>query len=138
MRLQTAPLSSSGDQLLEAFCFAADAVGHAVYLTGNKVGDKYQITRVDIDDITTMPSIGIILEKLSATTCIVQTGGIIRDIYTGLTPQKPLFVGANSMLTHVAPAYPTAGRRAQQMMGQALATTELFLHVKSPIILVPH
>lgn len=138
MRLQTAPLSSSGDQLLEAFCFASDVVGRAVYIMGNKVGDKYQVTTVDIDNIITVPAIGIILEKLTSTTCIVQTGGIIRDIYTGLTPQKPLFIGTDGMLTHTVASYPLTGRRAHQMMGQALATTELFLHVKSPIILVPH
>ena len=140
MRLQTSPLGTSGDQILEAFCFSTDAVGDAVYVTGNKVGDLYQVTKVDIDDITTMPAIGIVIEKPTptATTCTIQLGGVIRDVYTGLTPQKPLFIGTDSRLTHAVTGYPTSGRRAQQMMGQALATTELFLQVKSPIILVPH
>lgn len=138
MKLHAAPAGATGDTLLPAFCFATDAVGDVVYIMGNKVGDRYQVTKVDIDDITTMPAIGIIVSKDSSTECRIQINGIVRGVYTGLTAQKPLFIGTDSRLTHTVTSYPTAGRRAQQMMGQALTSDELFLHVKSPIILVPH
>jgi hypothetical protein len=138
MRLQPSSASGAAQQVIPAFCFAADAVGDVVYIMGNKVGDHYQVTRVNINNILTVPAIGLILSKDSSTQCLVQLDGIVRGLYTGLTAQKPLFINTSGRLTHAVPSYPTSGRRALQMMGQAIASDELFLNVKSPIILVPH
>ena len=121
---------------LQAYCYSTDAVGDAVYIMGDKVGARYQVTKVNIDVLTTIPSIGIITLKISATECVVQTGGIVHDVYTGLTPQAPLFIGTDSRLTEVrTPNKPTAGRRALQIIGQALSSTDLLLTIRSPIIL---
>jgi hypothetical protein len=137
MRLQTAPTSPTAQTLFLAFCFSTDAVGDAVYIMGDRVGERYQVTKVDIDNITHVPAIGVIIFKTSSTECVVQTQGILQGVYTGLTPQKPLFIGTDSRLTEiVTPHKPTPGRRALQIMGQGIASTELLLDVKSPIILV--
>lgn len=137
MRLQTTPIGAITRSVFEAFCFSTDTVGDVVYIMGDKVGDKYQVTKVDIDNITTMPAIGIITRKITAGECEVQTGGLVQTIYTGLVPNKVLFVGTDSRLTINVPSHkPTPGRRAVQVMGQVLSSSDFFLHVRSPIILV--
>jgi len=136
MRLQAAPVqTSSRAQVFAANCLASDTVGDVVYITGDKLGLFYQVTQVDIDDLTKMPAAGVIIVKGSSTECIVQYAGIIQNIYTGLTPQLSLFVGTNGRLTHTVPPHPTTGPRVHQMMGIAIATTALLLDIKSPIIL---
>jgi hypothetical protein len=136
MRLQapTSGVVGASSKFL-AFCFATDAIGDAVYIMGNKVGDRYQVTKVDIDDPAKWKSIGIIVYKSSASECVVQCGGLVYGVYTGLTPDAWLFVDTNSRLIEGPPARPTAGLRATQNMGVVLSTTDLLLHVKSPIIL---
>ena len=137
MKLQTSPLTAGGDQFLEAFCFSTDAVGDVVYVMGNKVGTRYQVTKVNINNITHIPAIGVIFAKPSATTCLVQTAGVLRSVYTGRTPQKPQFISLTSTLQETPPVAPTSGRRAVQIIALALSTEDLLIHVKSPIILVP-
>jgi hypothetical protein len=136
MRLQALPTNNADQQLFAAYCYSTDAVGDVVYIMGNKVGDRYQVTKVDIDDILTVPAVGIITRKTAPTDCEVQIGGILRGLYSGLTPQKVLFIGLDSRLTHITTPHPGSGRRALQIMGQALSTSELFLSAQSPIILV--
>lgn len=136
MRLQALPTGNVEQQLL-AYCFSTDAVGDVVYIMGNKVGQHYQVTKVNIDDIATMPAIGIIIQKINAAECVVQQVGIVHNVYAGMVPNKPLFIDTNSRLTETrTPNKPTAGRRALQVMGQALSTSDILLSVKSPIILV--
>lgn len=136
MRLQTAH-DATDSQFLVAFCFSTDNVGDAVYVMGPKVGDHYQVTASNIDDVATAPSVGIIIEKQSPTECVVQTTGIVYGVYAGLTPNKPLFIGTTSQLTETVPPHkPTPGRRTLQLMGQAISATELLLSVRSPILLV--
>lgn len=136
MRLQAVPSNSTAQQFLAASCYATDAVGDAVYIAGVKVGDRYTVTKTDIDNILTVPVIGVITRKTTNTLCEVQTAGIVRGVYTGLTPQKVLFVGTDSRLTHNTTPRPSSGRRALQIVGQALSTSELFLNIRSPILLV--
>ena len=136
MRLQTTPIGSAAVQtLLKALCTITDAVGDAIRISGNKIGDRYQVTRVDIDALPTLPAIGIIIQKTSDTECLIQVAGIVSGVYTGLTPHQTLFIGTDGRLTHTVTPHPGTGQRAHQIMGVALATTELLLDVKSPIIL---
>lgn len=137
MRLQTTPIGSATRSILEANCQATDAVGNAVRITGDIVGDKYQVTKVNIDSIPTMPAIGIIIDKPSptSTSCIVQVSGVVRNIYTGMTYHKRLFIDTNGKLIEGPPARPTTGFRAAQVMGVVLDADALLLNVESPIIL---
>lgn len=136
MRLQTSPLSAGGDQFLEAFCFSTDAVGDAVYIMGDKVGGRHQVTKTDINDVTHAPAIGLIIFKETSTTCVVQVGGVLNGVYTGLTPQAPQFVGLDSKLHETPPAAPTTGRRSIQMLAQAISSEDLLISARSPIIRV--
>ena len=135
MRLQASPNQGAAQQFVAALCLATDAVGYAVRINGSKVGDRYSTTKVNIDSIPTFPGIGIIIQKTSSTECVVQTGGIVRDVYTGLTPHKRLFIGPTGQLIEGPPARPTSGFRGVQPMGVVLSATELLLDVESPIIL---
>lgn len=136
MRLQTTPIGSTASQpIYKALCETTDAVGDVIRITGDKVGDRYQVTRVDIDTLPTLPAIGIIIQKTAPTECLIQTAGVVSNIYTGLTPHLTLFVGTDGRLTHTVTPHPSTGQRAHQIMGVALGTTDLLLDVKSPIIL---
>jgi hypothetical protein len=96
-------------------------VGHCVHITGAKVGDLYQVTKADpLDGPAKMPSIGIIVEKLDATTCKVQVTGALEGVVTGLTPGKVVFVSSAGTLDHTI-ATPGVGSYAYiQSMGIAL------------------
>jgi hypothetical protein len=121
---------------VEAVCQATDDVGHAVYVSGDKVGSLLQVTKADVDNPSKMPAIGLIVEKLSTTDCLVQLFGEVEDVYTGLTPNLSLFVGTDSRLTHVRPARPSAGTRYVQVLARALASNLLYVFIESPKVLV--
>lgn len=136
MRLHASSNQGAGQDVLPALCLATDAIGDVVYISGSKVGDYFQVTKVDIDTPTTMPSPGVIIRKDSPTQCEVQVSGIVSGVYTGMTPNKCLFVDTNARLTEtVTPHRPTPGQRILLIMGQVLSATDLLIDVKSPIIL---
>jgi hypothetical protein len=60
-------------------------VGKAVYSSGPKIGDLYQVRLADPTDETKMPVVGFVVRKPSATECIVQWSGELKDVFTGLT-----------------------------------------------------
>lgn len=136
MRLHASSNQGAAQQLIAALCLATDAVGDVVYISGSKIGDYYQVTKVNIDALTTMPGLGVIIGKNAPTQCQVQTAGIVSGVYTGLTPNKCLFVDDTGRLSEtVTPHKPTPGQRVLLMMGQVLSASDLLLDVKSPIIL---
>jgi hypothetical protein len=135
MRLQASSNQGAATQGLAAFCLATDAVGDTVYIADAKVGDFYQVAKADIDDLAKMPGFGIIIHKSTSTQCIVQTSGIVRNVYTGLTPGKPLFIGTDGRLTETVTTHNPTGPRVLQVMGLALGASDLLLNVESPIIL---
>ena len=138
MRLQASSISGSTKQILPAVCFTTDQVGDAVYIRGPRLGNYFQVTRLDIDDMVSIPSLGIIIQKSDPTHCLVQLRGVISNIYTGLIPNQQLFVDIYGRLSHIIPPAPPAhiGRRCVQIMGYALDTTVFYLDPKSPIIRV--
>ena len=121
---------------IQANCQPTDAIGDAVYITGDKVGSLYQVAIVDISDRNKMPAVGIIIDKLTTTECIVQTSGIWENSYTGLTPNVPLFIDATGKLTSVRPARPLSGIRFVQTMAQALSQTDVEIRLDMPTVLV--
>lgn len=127
---QTAP------NLLPAYCFSTDIVGDIVYIMGPKVGLRYQVTKVDIDDPAKMPATGIIIRKSAPTDCTVQTGGILRGTYGALTPGGRLFVGADSRPKH-AYTRPSSGLRLIQRIGHALSATDIVVLPEDPVIIYP-
>lgn len=135
--LLQAPSGFGVSDTIPALCQASDAVGDAVYISGPKVGERYQVTRIDIDDVVPerIHSVGIITIKESSTECIIQTGNLVRDIYTGLTPGATLFIGTNGRLREGPPARPSTNVRSAQRMGQVFSADTLLLQIESPIIL---
>jgi len=119
-----------------AYCFNTDAVGDVVYIMGPKVGQLYQVTGADIDDISKMPAIGVLTQKSAATECLVQTSGLLVGLFSGLTPGRPLFIGTDSRPTHTVPA-PLVGRRWQQGIGTALSATDILINIVIPIGIRP-
>ena len=127
-------LSASGR--FYANCYASDAVGDAVYVVGDKVGDLYQVAKVDITDRNKMPAVGVIVDKLTSTECVVQVSGIWEGAFTGLTPNVPLFAGSSGQLVEARPPNPALGIQAIQSVARALSSTDVHISVTMPTILV--
>jgi hypothetical protein len=139
MRVQ--PVSSGvatggGDLFIPAYCFVTDLVGDFVYIMGDKVGGTYQVSKADIDDVSKMPSVGVIVSKSSASDAVVQVLGLIRGLYSGLTPQKRYFLGADSRPSATY-TRPTTGFRLVQVVGIAVASDELLLGFEKPTVVLP-
>ena len=132
MRAQATASRAFASDYLSAYCFSTDIVGRAVYVMGDKVGTRYQVSTVDIDDINKMPAVGIIVSKQTSTTCIVQIGGVVRGLHAGLTPARPLLAQPSGLLgqSYVRPA---AGQRWLQHMGVALSSTDVLLELQKPV-----
>jgi hypothetical protein len=75
-------------------CTSDVVVGDCVRLTAAGAARK-----TDIRDYALMPAVGCVLSKPTSTTCVVQGGGLIYDVYTGLTPGRTYFLGADSRPT---------------------------------------
>jgi hypothetical protein len=138
MRLQASSINGSAKQVLPALCLVTDNVGDAIYVHGPRIGTYFQVTRLNIDDMVSVPSLGIIIQKIDTTHCLVQLRGLVSGIYTGLTPNQQLFVDTTGRLTHLIPPAPTPsiGKRCIQTMGYALDVAVFYLDPKSPIIRV--
>lgn len=119
--------------VLRANCLVTDLVGDAFYISADRIGDLYQITKVDIDDvdITKAEAIGIIRLKIDATTCYIQLFGELSGVYSGLTPNARLFVDTTSQLREGPPAEAT-GRLFHQI-ARASAADVIFIDPKVPI-----
>lgn len=120
------------ENFVRADCLETDSVGDSVYITGDKVSNRYQVAKVDITDISKMPAIGVIVRKETTTSCTVQIGGVVQGVYTGLTPEETLVIATDSTLTETTPAPAPASFVLVQIMGTAVATDEVLLRV-SPI-----
>jgi hypothetical protein len=125
--VNVASIPRSEKTLKKANCLAGDAVGDCVRFTGPRVGGLYQVEKIDISDVDELPSIGIIIRKISATLCVVQCAGPMSGIYTGLVPNEVYFVGTDGRLAKDGDSnFPGAAQPLQQM-GVASDTTELQL-----------
>jgi hypothetical protein len=129
--------SSVDPNLTNANCLASDIVGDLVYVTGNIVGGRIQVTEIDNTDSAKMPVFGMIETKASSTVCTVRTGGTSAGIYSGLVPQRRLFAGDNGRLVQTVPARPSSGKKLVQPMGIATSSSVIFLRIGETIGIVP-
>jgi len=123
-------------QNIVADCPAATDVKKVVYISADEVGGVYQVDLVDIDSTTIYPALGVVIRKLSTTRCVVQIGGELVGMYSGLTPGRQLFVNGSAELTHVVPSRPAVGVRLVYPMAVALSSDALLLRALSPVRLV--
>lgn len=133
MGLKTVPFGSVAGTF-NADCLAGDAVGNAVYITGDKVLGQYQVATVDPRDLLKIPAVGVIESKPSSTTCVVRYLGPLAS--SGRTPQKQQWVGLLGSLvedkTTVTPL--PGGKVLIQQMGVALASDIILIQPQMPII----
>lgn len=89
-----------------AYCLAGDAVGDLVYVSGVPVGGVMQVAKADPNAAGKHPATGVIIQKLTSTTCILQCHCITPDLYGGLTIGKLYWLGpaGTPVLTPVAAA----------------------------------
>ena len=123
-----------------ANCDAADLVGDAVYISADKVGDRYQVRKVDVDDVSDpfkAMSMGIINTKTASTECTVRIGGVLEGVYTGLTPGKRLFVGTDARPNHSPFTHPVTGKRIIQKVGYAIASNAIIVSPEEPTRVLP-
>jgi len=130
--LQTQRKGLAAAWTFEAWCFATDLVGHAVYVFAPKLGSRFQVTKANIDDSTKVPAIGIIIAKSGPSVCTVQYDGQVLGVYTGLTEGESLFVGTNALLTNTPPARPLVGKRWIQPFAYVLASDTILLQRSWP------
>ena len=115
-----------GPSVIQTFtgvCAAGDAVGDLMYVSGG----SYAVSKVDITDYSKMPSVGCIVSKPSATSCVIQTAGLVSGVYAGLTPGKIYFAGTNSRPNVVAPVPGVSQLLFHQAVGIALDTNILLI-----------
>lgn len=104
-----------------AQCQVGDGVGATVYITGDRVGQYYQVSTTDPSVRGKMPAVGMIVEKMTDTTCVVQFGGNVEGVYSGLTPGELLFVEDTGGLDNEMPTPAGGTPRYVQVVGASLA-----------------
>ena len=110
-----------------ANCLSSDSVEDVVYVTGDDVSGRIQVSKVDIDDGAKMPGIGVIVSKSSSTECKVRVGGELVMIGTPFSPGNIVFASLSATLDTSAPSRPGSGTRLIQRMGIALADNKLVI-----------
>lgn len=126
----------SSTDFVMADCLLADVGGDVVRVTGDAVNGVYQVSKLDLTTTPTEVVFGLIVSKVNDTRCVVQVGGFVSGLYSGLTPGKILFVGDNSRLTHTVPSRPGSGVKSIHHAAMAIAADVLLLNVQSPSRLI--
>jgi hypothetical protein len=120
-------LATFARKWLKASCLATDTVGDCVYISADYSGIRYSVTRADPRDTLKMPAVGIIISKSSPTLCKVQWSGELAGVYTGLTVNKPIFVGLDGRVTITPPGPLTGGYSFVQNLGVIVGTSRILL-----------
>jgi hypothetical protein len=126
--------SGSATNILDANCLSTDSVKDVVYISGDKGGGRYTVTKVNTAHAEAHRAIGIgvlIQKGVDPTLCKVQISGPLADLYTGLTPGRRLFVGTDSRLTETPPV-PSTGSALLQKIGYALASNVVLVAPEEP------
>lgn len=125
------------EQILgRADCLTTDAVGDIVRITGAKVGNRFQVAKVDISVAGDPPASAIIIKKPvpAGTDCVVQFDGPMRGTYTGLIPHSVYVVGTDGRLARTGDAnFPGATDPVQQV-GEATSSDELLISFQESVI----
>jgi hypothetical protein len=110
-----------------AACSETDAVGDLVHVSGPVQDGQISVTKVDITEYAKMPSIGVIVSKLSPTRCVVQMEGEIKGVYSNLSPGRIYFVGLSGQPVAAPPTPAPGGKAYLQPVGVALGEDVLAL-----------
>ena len=107
-------------RVIPANCLVTDVAGDCVYISGEMVAGRYQVSRADPTNPNKMPALGVIVGKTAPTVCTVQTLGPLSSAYSGLIPGKELYVDLDGRPTHIPPA-------VAQGIGVALSSTDVLI-----------
>lgn len=118
---------SAGSSFQAAVCQAGDALGAAVRVAGNYSGGLLNVTSADPTALSTMPAIGIIVDKPAPNSCLVQLSGIVDLSGAGLTAGSRYWVGAGGALSASVPTPATGGEIYVQVLGVAVDANYLDL-----------
>jgi hypothetical protein len=116
-----------------ADCLASNAVGDMVRVSADEIAGIYQVSDMNILNVSPHLPVGMITRKLTATRCAVQVGGEVKGVYAGLTPGKQLFINNLSRLSHVVPSHPVAGVTWIHPAALALSSTTVLLRMQVPV-----
>lgn len=117
-----------------AGCPASVAVDDLVYTTGPAILGVAQVDVIDVTDVSKMPAIGIVIAKITSTTCKVITLGEISP-GMALIPGRRYFAGANGSLDLAMPSPTLGGIAFSQPVGYAIDTNRLLFNPElTPII----
>lgn len=119
--VQESDAAYSEGRYFEANCLSSDLVNHFVRVTGNTLSVP-NVTRVDVTDSTKMPAIGVIVQKPTATTCLVQVSGQITS-FSPVVAGSWYYVGTTSFPVAAPPSFPAI----PQVIGLGLDTARLLL-----------
>jgi len=128
-KLNAASVPRSEKILGRANCLATDSISDCVRIRAPKTGNRFEVEKVDIGVSGSLPSVAIVIRKYSATDCIVQFHGPLKDIYTGLVSGSSYVVGSDAKLARIGDAnYPVSGVDFFQFMGVATSDEEFLIH----------
>lgn len=113
-----------------AACAETDEVGDLVYVSGSMQAGDLTVTKVDVSQFAKMPSIGVIINKLGPTRCVVQMEGEIRGVYHDLTPGRVYFAGSAGQPVLSPPTPTPGGKTYLQPVGVALSDNVLSLKLQ--------
>lgn len=89
----------SAGTLIEAFCSVTDTVGLAVRIAGVE-NNTITVTPVNPAHPAQMPAYGLLVQKITATRCLVQRwGDATLPTETSLEPGKVCYVGPDARIT---------------------------------------
>lgn len=129
-----ATIPRSEKTLGRADCLVGDAVGDIVYITGDKVANRYQVAKADPTSVNMVPAVASIIKKPFATQAIIQFHGPLKAIYAGLSSGTAYFLGTDGTPAAVGDGnYPASADYIQQI-GIANDATELFLNIEEAAI----
>ena len=127
-KVNAASVPRSERILGRANCLATDATGDCVRITGPKVGNRFQVEKVNIGVPGLHLAVGIIAKKYDATTCVVEFHGPLRNVYLALSPGRVYLVGTDSRVAKQGdPNYPVSGSHFFQQIGVSTSTNEILV-----------
>lgn len=127
-KVNAASVPRSERILGRADCLATDVVGDVVRVRAAKVGNRFQVEKVDISAPGSPPGVAVVAKKYTATDCIIHFHGPLRGVYAGLTSGVQYWVGTDSRPAAAGDAnFPVAGADYFQQMGVATSDGELLV-----------
>ena len=125
----TVVIDSTGSDKCLANCLATDQIGDCVYVTGPRISDRKQVTK--IDPLVDPPQIftGVICEKTSPTECVLQIAGEYEAPYA-FNFTDIYYVGFDGRISALPPM-PRTSREcvAWQKIGHGVAVNTIEIRV---------